>query len=475
MGRGMWIAVLLASVVAPFISSCSKVRSCKSGTVFLTVNLGGSSLEADQLALTKVVDGRSETKLAVYRAGDVEETFEIRFDSGYPAGRFMSLDVVASRNGRSVGAGHAEATLANVCDTLTVAIAPLDLGSPPAVDLTPPCPVDICCRKANDCTSGVCLETGKCADVTELVYVNADTCMMKMPDGSAAAPICEVADALPLIGVNGKRVVKIAGAMLAYVKPISIPGKDVTLSGPGREAVLTARLRVIGSSAITIDPNSTVVIDGLTISEAGNDGITCSSNSKVIVQRTKVNGNHQAGINAGSCAVTVDSSWFENNRYGALRFGPGARYLVTNNFAINNGVSAPAVTIDPTASGTFAFNTLANNYGPSFGAVDCGMGATPKIIERCIVFNNGSRPGPTQFQGDCELVDTITGRDDIVTGAVRVDPMLDGSTFQLLPPPNPAIDRVLLGASGLLPDHDGNGRPRPAGKGWDVGADEYQP
>lgn len=330
------------------------------------------------------------------------------------------------------------------------------------------------CKSGSECTDGVCYDDGRCAPPDDFIYVNADTCMMRMPDGSAGAPLCEVADAIPLVMAN-KRVVKIAGSLFAYVKTVAIPGKDVILSGPGRDAMTTARFQVIGASAITIDPNSKVVIDGLTISGAGNDGITCSSNSKLTVLRSKLDGNHQAGLNAGSCDVTIDQSWFETNRYGALRFGPGAKYVVTNSFLINNGVSAPAVTIDPTAMGTFAFDTVANNYGPSFGAIDCGMGATPKVIERSIVWNNGTRPGPSQFNGDCKLVDTLTG-EDTADGAIKDMPLVDGATFKLMGPvgANPAIDRVKAGASGLLPDHDGNNRPRPSGKGWDVGADEFQ-
>lgn len=329
------------------------------------------------------------------------------------------------------------------------------------------------CRSNAECADGLCYDDGKCATTDDFVYVNADACMNNPPDGSAKAPFCEVVDALPKIGMNGKRVVKIEGAAFAYVKPVVISIPEVILKGPGRKANMTARFQVLGTSAIRVEPNSKVVIDGLTISGAGDDGITCASNSRLIVRDSKLDGNHQAGINAGSCEVTIDASWFETNRYGALRFGPSSKYVATNNFIINNGVNSPAVTIEPTASGSFAFNTLINNYGPNFGGIDCGMGATPKRIERSIVWNNGSRPGPTQFYGECELVDVITG-DDIAMGAIKEKPGVNETTGQLTAPPNPAIDRIKPGAGAPLPDHDGEGNPRPSGAGWDVGAHEYK-
>lgn len=337
------------------------------------------------------------------------------------------------------------------------------------------------CKSATECgDEGFCYEDGSCADPSaDYIYVNADTCMNAMPTGAKGAPFCEVADALPLV-TQKRRVVKIVGAAVAYVKPVIIAGQDVILAGPqgGRAASPKARFQVIGASAIRVDPNSKVTIDGLTILDSGNDGVTCSSNSKVTLTRTAIDGSHQAGLNAGSCDVTVDASWFEGNKFGAMRFGTGAKYAVTNSFLVSNGSNSPAVVIDPTATGTFSFSTVVNNYATTFGAFDCGMGMSKKLIERSIVMNNGQGAGPSQFFGDCQLVDTMTGGTDSVMGAVQdPPPRLDAATWQLQPKPNPAIDYVPPpngGTAGTLPDHDGNGRPRPSGAGWDVGADEFQ-
>ena len=121
------------------------------------------------------------------------------------------------------------------------------------------------------------------------------------------------------------------------------------------------------------------------------------------LKNSHVHGSFSYGINAQKCNLVIDASVIESNTNGGITLNNSATYSITNSFIINN--SATGVFIDPSATGTFAFNTVANNASSTSapGGVNCGSG-TPTIANSIIAANT-----PSQLFGNCVLSSVVTG------------------------------------------------------------------
>jgi hypothetical protein len=115
--RAAWIAASLS------LGACGgNVRPCKDATVFLTVDYDAASASADAIALTVTVDGHAMNATRPHAAGAAQDTIEIDFAAGYPAGKSIAVAVAAQKKGAPVGTGSANATLASGCSSLRVAV-----------------------------------------------------------------------------------------------------------------------------------------------------------------------------------------------------------------------------------------------------------------------------------------------------------------------------------------------------------------
>ena len=111
----------LVAVAAVAIAGCdSKVRSCKSGTVLVTIDVPAGS---EQLAVDVSIDGNAAaTQTVTLPAGMLHGSVELDF-SRYPAGSSMQRHGDGDRRRRHAGAATSNAkTLAAGCDAITLAI-----------------------------------------------------------------------------------------------------------------------------------------------------------------------------------------------------------------------------------------------------------------------------------------------------------------------------------------------------------------
>lgn len=111
------VALLLAC-------GCTNVRTCKQGTLLLTLTFDDATTKADSVRLTLGVGGQSTTATRPHSPGDPVETIEVDFPGSYPLGSAVSIDVTAFLAGAAVGGGHAGGTLVPGCSALSLALRP---------------------------------------------------------------------------------------------------------------------------------------------------------------------------------------------------------------------------------------------------------------------------------------------------------------------------------------------------------------
>jgi hypothetical protein len=83
------LALLIAS------SGCSSTRSCKAGTVFVSITLAGAALSASNVRVEATVDGGDDLIGTFPWTTVGTNTLEIDFPSGYPDGKNVTLRVAA--------------------------------------------------------------------------------------------------------------------------------------------------------------------------------------------------------------------------------------------------------------------------------------------------------------------------------------------------------------------------------------------
>ncbi|HTB60246.1 MAG TPA: hypothetical protein VLC06_20385, partial [Polyangia bacterium] len=129
-------AVLLVALSAVGTAACSKVESCRPGTLFVAVELGPYANSADRLDVDVTLgaggdaaaSAPKQTQLALkpgIRSGGVE----VQFPNGYEAGRTVTITLTLLSGESSLAARVATAVLPPGCGTLTVDFGAGDAGS----------------------------------------------------------------------------------------------------------------------------------------------------------------------------------------------------------------------------------------------------------------------------------------------------------------------------------------------------------
>ena len=116
------LACVAALALALGGAGCTKIRTCKSGTVLITVD--GSGVGASAVRVTLTLDGAAlgtspSFALPPSRVG----TFELDLGSGYATGKSAVIDVDALAADVIVGHGEADTTLAAGCTALPVPLS----------------------------------------------------------------------------------------------------------------------------------------------------------------------------------------------------------------------------------------------------------------------------------------------------------------------------------------------------------------
>jgi hypothetical protein len=110
----------LAALAAVLASGAACERACKPGTLFLDVDLG-SSRGADTLEVdVTVAGGAAKHTTRPLTGGPSSGTLEIDFPSGYPDGKRVDIEMVATKSGTTLGSIAVSVTLASSCTHATI-------------------------------------------------------------------------------------------------------------------------------------------------------------------------------------------------------------------------------------------------------------------------------------------------------------------------------------------------------------------
>ena len=251
---------------------------------------------------------------------------------------------------------------------------------------------------------------------------------------------------------------------------LAVADRDVEIFGPAGQG---GRAQFQGggvTDAVVVSGSARVVISGVDIM-FGKAGLICQGNGAtgLTLHKSSVRNCSDIGLLSSNCSLEIDRVLIADNGNGALAIGGSQSYVVTSSYIVrNHSLALPAIKLSSTASGTFRFNTVADNSSEVAAGVECSSSGV--TISDSIVFRN-SHLGSSQLQ-NCRLHNTAVGRGDSAVG-IREDPMfiaVGGIDYGLeggMMNNSCCIDRS---SSSLRTDYFGNLRPR--GKASDIGAHE---
>ncbi|HXU02020.1 MAG TPA: hypothetical protein VN903_13700 [Polyangia bacterium] len=126
------LLTIALSLASSGLAGCGGgTRACKQGTLFVTIELGGTSSTADQLQIDVSIDGATPKSSTRTRVGHgTTETQEVDFPNGYPVGKRIDVYVTGMRNGSPIASAVASLpALPAGCGTLTVAFNDVGPGT----------------------------------------------------------------------------------------------------------------------------------------------------------------------------------------------------------------------------------------------------------------------------------------------------------------------------------------------------------
>ena len=316
------------------------------------------------------------------------------------------------------------------------------------------------CTVDRDCPDTACLPGGSCAVASRVLYAassgRGDTCTRDAKCLLATA----IAAAQP-----GKNIILLEQG--TYVGAVAI----------GRAVQIVGRLATLqgDASAATVTVNDVdAELDYVTITGGGTSGISCPGGTLVAHGITVTQ--NQQGIASG-CRLTLEQSVISSNGGGALAISGGV-IRVRNNFLFGNGPSPQKianVTIALGVTGSFVFNTVANNdakANSTTSGVDCQ--AANLVVDGNLITDNllNKKLGDPQVSGTCDFSRSYTapgtgGNDLAWRNVVAAD-------YHLTAGSTPVLDQPAgtLTCDGI---DDFDGQTRPQGHGCDYGADEFKP
>jgi parallel beta helix pectate lyase-like protein len=374
---------------------------------------------------------------------------------------------------------------------------------------TPICDGGACraCR-LGDCASGVCdTATGACVAESDVVYVSktgqdSGTC-------TYAAPCLSIGRGLDQLGA--RRWLHVAASVDVYAETAAMPGagvqisgKMVTIIGPGATLTTTRN----GDVALLVEGASTVVVEGLSIANAGGtsgDGVACRNvglaSPMLTLRSVEVKNNGGRGVNAATCTLTVERSTIANNPGGGIQTTgstvaverstiagnpgggvslSGGSTTILNNMIVANGSATSVfagISIGQISAGTpvLAFNTITANSGASgiVTGLACNQVTIPLVFSNNIVYGNQVSGSGTQVGGNnCSYTYSDIGPQTVAgTGNINIDPIfVDAANGNYhLQAGSPAKNAADPGVT-IAVDIDGDLRPQ--GGRSDMGADE---
>ena len=188
---------------------------------------------------------------------------------------------------------------------------------------------------------------------------------------------------------------------------------------------------------------------------AGGSGINCDGVKNSRFQNNLLYNNHASGISL----YQTDAS------------GPSVNDTVVNNTIIEASDARWCINIQNTPTGIILFNNILFNYHSWHGSVDVGGGSVQGLTSDYNIVMDRLTPDDNTVM-TLAAWRTATGQDkhSLVATPVQLFVNPGAGNFHLLDT-CPAID---MGTSQNAPAKDLEGNARPAEKGWDIGAYEWQ-
>jgi hypothetical protein len=332
------------------------------------------------------------------------------------------------------------------------------------------------CLAHHECDSGACdRSTGLCIDSGGITYVDNHgssivSCQVTYPtrDGTMLNPYCDIQEAIAAT-TGDTIVVRGHGQTFPYSGITITTGNSLWIIGPGKDASVPAVVSG-AASALTVT-GGTVELDGFVIGVGALFGASCAGTGTTVMSLvdTLVRGVLGNGVTTNSCDFTLD----ESRVMGAGQYGVSVN---NGTYTMRNSVIADCYRAGVQlqgSSGTFEFNTVANNCNQPGspnepGGVQCETSAY--VISNSIVHGNHQK---NNNQIDkCGLAGIVVS-DGNNTPAIPSSSVAFGTDYHLLPMSsiNAAccVDKLATG-----PGFDIDGEVRPKGAQWDVGADEVE-
>jgi hypothetical protein len=213
-----------------------------------------------------------------------------------------------------------------------------------------------------------------------------------------------------------------------------------------------------------------------------NQGTGVSSNvsnmAALHIWESAITLNKQEGINAQKGPVEILRSYIAQNTQVGIILAQAASTL-TNDIIVRNGVSSPngGIRIQQIngLAQNLSFLTIAYNTAGGSSIAGLSSDQTVAISSSILYENNNTSTGVDQMCSGCTATFSLfSGTVPIGMNNIGGDPLfVDTATddFHLMPT-SPAKDAA-DSATTVRIDYDGN--PRPAGTGFDIGADELLP
>lgn len=313
-------------------------------------------------------------------------------------------------------------------------------------------------------TSDTLSNIGECVNTTDVVYVDRGYVNCSTGDGTQGKPFCELNSAV----ATGKSYIMLKGngsAAVNMYQPVTVDsGRQVSIMGPGRDVVANQQAVISG---VSVTGGGRVTLNGVTVTNtAGQPSVQCGASASLYVQNVQISNiaNPGGGIYANSCTrVNVERTKIAGTLGYGIYITGGSGHRVINNAIINGGSAAEpsGMRLSGSASGLFAFNTIANNRQ---GGVVCD---SPVSITDSIVMANGAGP---ELSANCQptrIVTTGVTLDPSYTNAMPGDPKL------IADPSNLCIDKGMPDTNKTIKD-DYYGTVRPQGNGYDIGFHEFR-
>jgi hypothetical protein len=362
------------------------------------------------------------------------------------------------------------------------------------------------CSSGPQCASGAC-DAGGCVAASDVVYVDNNQTPCAGADGTRNKAYCTLAAALAARG--SKQYVRVAGSVTDYAGfalDMTSPSTPLWVVGPGANATPPARIGPIDPAsasaqstvALTLNTPTPVTLEGLhLVGRPGNnqDYMLFVAGSALLVRDCSLHGTsgnavyHAAGTltllrdeihTSGDPAVKVANAFapvsitvqqcdVHDNITGlSLQGSQPITYTVENDIFRHN--QRGAISLGANA-GAFRFNTVVGNgYTVADYAVYCGGGAP--ALHSSIIAGNAQIAG-TQLPSTCTLDQVVTGTDGHA-GAIQLLPTFVSATDFHLKPGDAANLACCVDKASAGPALDLDGKSRPLGGGWDIGAYEAQ-